>query len=248
MTNLLIDIGNSCIKTALSKENKLFNVKRYNYSQNNFPNIVNNILKYKKGEFGCIGISCLNKKYKNILVKISKQKYSIKPFFIEFDNNFPIKINYEKSLGNDRICSVTAAYMKYKDKINILVIDFGTATTYNLISDKVFIGGLITPGIITSLESLKTKANLPLTDLKNITKLIYNKTKLNILSGVIHQSLFTTDAIINELKKKYENLYVICTGGLAELIFKKNCLISKVEKNLVLEGINFILIHNLKTN
>lgn len=248
MTNLLIDIGNSSIKTALSEGNKLFNVKRFNYSKNNFPFIFDTILGYKKTKFNSIGISCLNKKYKNIVTKIVRHKYSIKPFFVEFDKMLPMKFNYEKSLGNDRICSAIAVCEKYKSKKSILLIDFGTATTYNLIKDKTFIGGLITPGILTSLQALNKKANLPLADLRNIKKLIYNKTKFNILSGIIHQSLFTTDRIINELKKNYRNIYVVCTGGLAELIFKKSCLIDKMEKFLVLEGINLILNHNLKNN
>jgi type III pantothenate kinase len=244
MNSLLIDIGNSSIKSALSKGTKLFDVKKYDYSKDNFPSAFKKTIKYKKTEFDSIGISCLNKKHKNIVSKIINQKYSIKPFFIDIKNVLPIRIRYEKSLGNDRICSAVAAYMKYKAKKNILVIDFGTATTYNFIADKVLLGGLIMPGILTSLQVLNLKANLPLTNIKNINKLINNKTKNNILSGVIHQSLFTTDSIIKELKKKYKNLYVICTGGFAELIYKKSCLINKMEKNLVLEGINFILIQN----
>jgi type III pantothenate kinase len=244
MKNLLLDIGNSNIKTALSKDNKLFEVRKYNYSKDNFSTAFKKIIKYKSTEFDSIGISCLNKKNKNILSRIIEQKYSIRPFFIDINNVLPIKIKYEKSLGNDRICSAVAAFMKYKAKKNILVIDFGTATTYNLIADKVFLGGLIMPGILTSLQVLNLKANLPLTNIRNIEKLINNKTKNNILSGVIHQSLFTTDSIINALKKKYKNLYVVCTGGFAELIYKKSCLINKMEKNLVLEGINFILIQN----
>jgi|WetSurMetagenome_2_1015567.scaffolds.fasta_scaffold31535_4 type III pantothenate kinase len=244
MKNLLIDIGNSSIKSAISKGNKLYNIKRKNYIKDNLPSAFKNILSYKRTDFDSVGISCLNKKNRSILNNIIKQKYSVKPLFIGIDNNLPIKINYEKSLGNDRICSAVAACMKYKEKKNILVIDFGTATTYNLISNKIFLGGLIMPGILTSLEVLKFKANLPLTDIKNVDKLINNKTKNNILSGVIHQSLFTTDSIIKEIEKKYNNLFVINTGGFAELISKKSCLIDRIEKNLVLEGINFILNHN----
>jgi type III pantothenate kinase len=248
MRNLLLDIGNSNIKIALSSGNNLFKVKRYNYVNNNFSTTLKRILKYKRNEFDAIGISCLNSNFRKIISQIIKNKYSINPFFVKFDNNLPIKLKYEKSLGNDRICSAVAASMKYNAKKNILIIDFGTATTYNLVSDKVFIGGLITPGILTSLKSLNSKANLPLTDIRNINNLITNKTKTNILSGVIHQSLFTTEAIIKMLKKKYKNLFVISTGGLAELIYKKSCLIDKIENNLVLEGINYILLHNKSSN
>jgi type III pantothenate kinase len=248
MKNLLLDIGNSRIKIALSSDAKILEVKSYKYSTNNFPAIFKSVLKYSTNDFTSIGISCLNKNHKIISKKIIYEKYSLYPFFVKFGNRLPIRLNYEKSLGTDRICSVVAASIKYNNRKNILIIDFGTATTYNLISNKVFIGGLITPGIITSLQSLNIKANLPQVNIKNIKNLITNKTKTNILSGVINQSLFTTETIIKSLKKKYKNLYTISTGGLAELIYKKSCLINKIDNNLVLEGINYILIYNKKVN
>ncbi len=246
MRNFLIDIGNSNIKTAISIDNKIFKVKRYNYSKEKFSKILNDILIYKKNYFESIGISCLNKNYKKIIDNKIKKKYSIKPLFVKFENNLPIKLEYEKTLGADRISSAVAAALKYKNKKNILVIDFGTATTYNLICNKTFKGGIITPGLLTSLHSLKLNANLPFPRLRNNFRLISKKTNTNILSGVMYQSIFTTENIIKILKEKYSDLYVISTGGLAEFIYKKSCLIDKNEKNLVLEGINYIIKHKIK--
>lgn len=246
MNNLLIDIGNSGIKTALSKGNKVYFVKRFSYSDDNFLNDFKKALTYKKKEVNRIGVSCLNKNYHKIVDYICKLKYSIKPEIIRFSKNLPVKIIYEKTLGTDRICSAAAAVIKYKKKKNILIIDFGTATTYNLIINRIYLGGLITPGIITSLNALNTQANLPLAGLKNYPKLVLNKTKANIISGVIHQSLFTTEKVIEKLKKENKGLYIICTGGLAGIIFKKTKLIDKKDNNLVLEGINFIIKHTRK--
>jgi type III pantothenate kinase len=244
MKNLLIDIGNSSIKTALSSGRRISSVKRTVYEKNNFPQAAEKILTYVKSDFDSIGISCLNKKYQSEILKIVRKKYGLNPFFINYNSPLPIKFDYEKTLGNDRICSAVAAAAKYNEKKNILVIDFGTATTYNLILNKVFWGGLITPGILTSLEALNSRANLPLTGIKDIKEMFSKKTKLNILSGVIHQSLFATEGIISAIKKKYRNIFVISTGGLAELIYKKTRLINKNEQNLVLEGINIILNYN----
>lgn len=246
MANLLIDIGNTNIKTALGRGKRIQFVKRINYSGSNFEGSFKKILKNANYSFHYAGISCLNKKIKLIAGKIIRENYSIKPFFVEYNNLIPIKLKYEKTLGNDRICSAVAAAEKYADRKNILVIDFGTATTYNLIVKKEFIGGLITPGIATSLLSLNRSANLPLTGIENVNKLISGNTRTNILSGVVYQSLFTAEGIINQIRKKYKYLYVISTGGLAELISKKTGLIDKFEKHLVLEGINIILNHNLK--
>lgn len=244
MMNLLIDIGNTNIKTAISSNNKISKIQRFEYSKNNFEGTFRSI--FKNNYFDNVGISCLNKEYKKIINKIILEKLNLKPFFIDFKNKLPIKIKYERTLGTDRICSAVAAFTKYQTKKNILVIDFGTATTYNLIINKNFTGGLITPGIKTSLLSLNSNANLPLTKVKKINQLISNKTKENILSGAINQSLFTTEGVISSLKRKYKNLFVVSTGGLAELIYEKTSMINKFEKNLVLEGINIILNYNLK--
>jgi type III pantothenate kinase len=241
MKNLIIDIGNSGIKTALSRGSRIYNVKRYGYSNNTFINDFKKSLTYNKSEIENIGISCLNKEFHKIADYICKLKYSIKPYIIKFEKDLPINILYEKSLGTDRICSASAAINKYGKEKRIMIIDFGTATTYNLIVNGTYLGGLITPGILTSIRALNTQANLPMAIPKNINKLISNRTKSNILSGVLHQSLFTTEEIIKRLRKKYKGLFVICTGGLSDFIFKKTKLINARNKNLVLEGINIIL-------
>jgi type III pantothenate kinase len=247
MKNLLIDIGNSNIKTAVGNDDKITGVKRLGYAKNNFELHINKILNYKS-DFDAVGVSCLNKKYYAIINKLLFKKFNVKPLFVQYNSKLPIKLDYERTLGNDRICSASAAVMKYPYKKNILVIDFGTATTYNLISNKIFKGGIITPGILTSLQSLNNKANLPKTGIRGINKLISNKTKENIISGVIHQSLFTAEGVIASLKKKYRNLFVISTGGLVEFVYEKSGLINKKEKNLVLEGINYIVNLNCKNH
>lgn len=240
MQNLLIDIGNSNIKTAIGNGKKIYKPISIRYSKKEIiPTFEKHIKSYKK-EFNSIGICCLDKKLESIIRKSVMKIFGIKPNFVNSYNSLPIKIDYEKTLGNDRICSAIGALSKYNGNKQILVIDFGTATTYNLIINKVFKGGLITPGIQTCLNALNEKANLPLTSLNRKVRLITNKTKSNILSGIIHQSLYTTEGIIRKLKEENKNLFVVCTGGLSGLIFKKSKLINKYEKNLVLEGINFI--------
>lgn len=246
MKNLIIDIGNSGIKTALCKGSRIYNVKRFDYSDNTFINDFKKSLTYKKSEIENIGISCLNKEYHKITDYICKLKYSIKPYIIKYEKNLPIRIIYENSLGTDRICSAAAAVQKYGNKKSIMIIDFGTATTYNLIVNGIYLGGLITPGILTSLKALNLQANLPMEYPKNISELVSNRTKSNILSGVIHQSLFATEEIIRKLQKKHKGLFVVCTGGLSDIIYKKSKLINAQDKNLVLEGINIIL--NYKIN
>lgn len=246
MKRLLIDIGNSEIKIAQSIGDGISKVRRYKYLKNKFENDFRKIAVNYKFGYDYAGISCLNASYHKIITNILKKNLNITPYFVKFESKLPIKIKYEKTLGVDRICSAVAATEKYKIKKHILIIDFGTATTYNLVSNRIYSGGMIAPGISTALQSLNTNANLPTGKIENVKNLLSQKTKENILSGVIHQSIFTTEAVIKLLKKKYKNLFVVSTGGFAEFITKKISLINILERNLVLEGINSILIHNNK--
>ena len=161
--------------------------------------------------------------------------------FINKKIKLPIKIKYSSTLGSDRICSAVAAFSKYRKRKKILIIDFGTATTYNLLINGIYEGGIITPGVETSLHSLINKTSLPIVKLDSKVKLITNDTINNIKSGIWFQNLYTVERIIQEIKKKHKNLFVIATGGLSHLIYGKSELIDKLEKDLVLEGINFIL-------
>jgi type III pantothenate kinase len=121
------------------------------------------------------------------------------------------------------------------------VIDYGTATTFNLIIKGVFKGGLISPGVGTSLRSLVDNSTLPFPKLNSKSGLISNITIENIKFGVINSAVFTTERVIAELKKKYKNLFVIATGGFSVIIKKNTKVIDLYSEKLVLEGLNKII-------
>lgn len=244
MDNLLIDIGNSCIKTGIGEEGNLDikAVHSLNYTAIDFGKVIiaylENLLREKK--FKKAGISVLNKNYKGFLNELLQSVYGIKPVFINRNIKLPLRINYTAGLGNDRICAAAAAKSIFKKK-SILIIDFGTATTYTIVSNDIITGGLICPGIKTSLNSLLEKTTLPAVSL-NFPKNLFNaNTRDNIKAGILFQSLFTAEKVIAEAKKKYRDLYIVATGGFSSLIFGKTKLINSIDKDLVLKGINFIL-------
>jgi len=217
-------------------------IKRFPYSKRSFKNDF--IKKFKLNKipsFDKIGISLLKDGEKKFLKEFFKKVSAKEPVFITRDLNLPIKIDYSKELGNDRICSAAAAFKIIKKKNNILIIDFGTATTYTLLSNGILRGGLISPGIITSLDSMRNKTSLPGVKLDFPKELINNNTLHNISAGVLYQSLFSVERVITEVRKKYKDLYVIATGGNSQLISKKTKLINEVDLNLVLKGINIII-------
>lgn len=244
MKNLIVDVGNSAIKVCSGNSFSVTiqNISSHSYSGKEFENEAGTFLtNYLKGKsFSRIGISVLNKDKKEFLKKFFLTVSKTKPEFIDREIKLPIKIRYGKELGNDRICSIAGALCNYNNS-DILVIDFGTATTFTLMIKKVITGGIISPGILTSLNSLTNNTDLPEVSLRFPPKLFTNNTIDNIRSGILYQSLYSTEAIISEAKKKYPGLLIAATGGLSDVITKKTKLIDKTDKHLVLKGINFIL-------
>lgn len=238
MKNLVIDIGNSSIKFAHSINGKLGKSKFEDYDKNNFVKKIGTLLSFSV-QYNSIGISCANTEHISYIKNRFRKEENI--LLISAGSKLPVKIDYAKTLGSDRICGALGATKKYSKFKNILVIDFGTATTYNLISDNIFKGGLITPGIRTALKSLVQNTSLPEPNLKYKKKLYYKSTLDNISNGVILQSLFFTERIITEYKREFKNLFVIATGGNAGLISPYTKLLNKREPDLNLVGLNYFL-------
>ena len=247
MYNLLIDIGNSDIKAALnlpgSYDIKL--IKRYSYQKKSFRKDFNSGLEsifrfIDNTQLIKIGISVLNNEYKDFTGKYIYRQTGIDPVFIDRNMRLPIKINYGEGIGNDRICNAVAAKEIFGKK-NILIIDFGTATTYTMVSGNVLTGGLIAPGIKTSMLSLTEKTSLPEIKLVFPKKIINDNTIDNIKSGVMHQSYYSVIGIIKELRRKNKFLFTIATGGLSELFDFDKSVINITDKYLALKGIGIIL-------
>lgn len=244
MKNLLIDIGNSDIKAGICMSDKIHikNFNRLRYSKSDFKKEAGHfIIKlFRDLKPNYTGISVLNSDQRDFLYELFRNKLNSEPIFINRNMKLPVDINYSKGLGNDRICSAAAAAGIYKRK-NILIIDFGTATTYTLVSDKKLLGGLILPGIKTSLLSLTEKTSLPEVKLTFPKELINNNTADNIRAGVLYQSLYSAERIIKETGKAFRGLFVIATGGYSGLISRKTPLINITDRNLVLKGINILI-------
>lgn len=238
MKNLIIDIGNSRIKSALSINSRLRKSISEEYDKNNFVKKIGTLLSFGV-QYDSIGISCANSEHAAYIKNRFRKEDNV--LLLSSNSKFPIKIDYAKTLGTDRICGALGAIKRYPKQKNFLIIDFGTATTYNLVSNEIFKGGLITPGVKTALKSLVQNTSLPEPDLKFKKKLYYKNTLDNIGNGVILQSLFFTERIISEYKKEFKNLFVIATGGNADLIFPLTKLINKKEPDLNLEGLNYFL-------
>ncbi|HEY9061967.1 MAG TPA: type III pantothenate kinase [Pseudobacteroides sp.] len=155
-----------------------------------------------------------------------------------------INIKYEnpREVGADRIVNAVAAIEIYGGPI--IVVDFGTATTFCAISSKGdYLGGVICPGIKVSLEALFQKAaKLPRIELVKPENVIGRTTIGNMQSGIIYGYIGQVDYIVKRMKKemKEENVKVVATGGLARLIASESETIDEINGLLTLEGLRII--------
>jgi type III pantothenate kinase len=176
------------------------------------------------------------------LEEMSLRYFGVQPLFIEATLNLGMPVLYKPpgDVGADRIVNAIAAYEEYGGPV--IVVDFGTATTFDAISAHgEYLGGVIAPGIGISAEALFHRAaRLPRVEIRQPAAIIGNSTVSSIQSGLYWGYAGLVDGILRRMKGELENPRVVSTGGLAELIFPACEEIDAVEKNLTLEGIRMV--------
>jgi type III pantothenate kinase len=154
----------------------------------------------------------------------------------------PIRYAHPGQLGADRMVNAFAAFQKYQ--CGLIVIDLGTATTFDAVSDKgEYLGGAISPGIGISAEALYEKApKLPRIDISHFPESAIGKdTVASIRSGILFGYAGLVDGIVYRMKKEMASSpKVIATGGLARLMADISETIEKIEPDLTLEGLKLI--------
>lgn len=153
-----------------------------------------------------------------------------------------IKYDNPREVGADRIVNAVSAYEKYGGPI--IIVDFGTATTFCAISEEGdYEGGIISPGIIISSDALfQRTAKLPKIELSKPEKVINKNTVNSMQAGIIYGNVGLVDYIVKKMKSemKGEVKEVIATGGLSTLIASESETITKVDKLLTLNGLRMI--------
>jgi len=174
--------------------------------------------------------------------EMSLRYFGIQALFIEptMDLGMPVRYTPPGDVGADRIVNGIAAYAAFGGPV--IIVDFGTATTFDLVSaEGEYMGGVIAPGIGISAEALFLRAaRLPRVELRQPEKVIGDTTVTSMQSGLYWGYAGLVDGILRKMKEEAENSYVVATGGLAELIFPACQEIDSVEKNLTLEGMRLI--------
>ena len=238
---ILGDIGNSETKIFLvNSKNKIlknvnFSTKKINNKilKSKFNLLVADFKKIEKILFCSVVPKSFNLIKKFLSNNTKKRCYEIKN--LKLRSLINIKVNY-KQVGSDRL---TNAISLINNKDNFIILDFGTATTFDVVIKKTYRGGVIAPGIKISLNSLSNKATLiPKIDLKKIKKVIGIDTVTAVRSGFFWGYAGLIDNIINLIKKETKKSFkLIITGGFSDL-FKKSIKTKLIHnKNITIKGL-----------
>ena len=227
---ILGDIGNTETKICLVNNNKI--IKKFLIaSKGKKKDVLNKYLK--KLNFSqvnkilfCSVVPSTFKEIKDYFKKKTKIKcYELKE--LNLRSILKIDVNY-KQVGSDRLANAISVSAKNK---NFIILDFGTATTFDVLIGNNYKGGIISPGINLSLNTLSDKASLiPRINLKKISKVIGKDTKSAVRSGFFWGYAGLIDNLINLIKKETKKSFqIIITGGFSELF--KNSIKTKTKQN-----------------
>jgi type III pantothenate kinase len=182
------------------------------------------------------------------LREVCERYFQLKPLFIEpgVKTGMPVHYDNPAEVGADRIVNSVAAYEKFGGPC--IVVDFGTATTFDVVSPKgEYLGGVITPGIGISADALfERTARLPRVDIRKPPRVIATNTVNSLQSGLYYGYIGLIDGILERLIDELgKDVKVVATGGLASLMGGGSKYIREVDDLLTLDGLRIIYERNL---
>jgi len=247
---LVIDIGNTNTVLGVYEDLRLIGNWRLETKSSQTADehgiLTRNLFALANLEFSkirAIVIASVVPTLNSVLDQMALQYFKVKPLFIEpgVKTGMPVLYDPPSDVGADRIVNAVAAYDKFGGPC--IVVDFGTATTFDAISAKgEYLGGVITPGPGISAEALFTKtARLPRVEIKAPSKVIGTSTVGSIQSGLYYGYIGLIDGILERMIKELgPETRVVATGGYAPLIGAGTHLIQHIAPDLTLEGLRLI--------
>ena len=246
-----MDIGNTNIVLGLAENKKVLRHWRIRTEKeitaDELAILVNNLFQafgVKLEDVSDMIISCVVPPLLSTIEEFAQKYLQLKPLVVGpgIKTGMPIRYDNPKEVGADRIVNAVAAYEKYKTAM--VIVDFGTATTFDYVSaEGAYMGGAIAPGVLISCEALFQKASkLPRVEIFARPKSVIAKDTISSMNvGIIYGYAGLVDGIVNRMKKESgEHITVVATGGLAPVICEVSETIDHIEEFLTLEGLMII--------
>jgi type III pantothenate kinase len=231
---LTVDVGNTDTVLGLFKGRRLIKEYRFSTRSMRFP---------KLHKISAVIVASVVPAVKTLLKKELFKKTGCRPIFITA-NMLPgvkIRLKNKAEMGADRIINALAAFTLYKGPC--VVVDFGTATTFDVVSAKgEHCGGVIAPGIKLARDTLHQRtAKLPLIEIKAPTRVIGKSTVEAMRSGLVFGYVAMVEGMVARIKAEMKlppgRIKVIATGGLAGLICKYTNVVDRIDSKLTLQGL-----------
>ncbi|MFH1825962.1 MAG: type III pantothenate kinase [bacterium] len=228
---LAIDVGNTSVVFGLFQGKKLVREWRCPTLDFKFPNI--------KAKVDQIIVASVVPALDRRLKAEGEKRFGLKPFFVTARNipGIGIRMRDKNEVGADRVVDALAAYTLYKG--SCIVVDFGTATTFDVISKAgEYLGGAIAPGIALARDALfEQTAKLPKVKIEAPKRVIGNDTVSAMQSGLVYGYVSMVEGMVKRLGKGCK---VIATGGYAKLICKYTKVVDRIDEKLTLKGLRII--------
>jgi type III pantothenate kinase len=237
--NLIVDIGNTSTKLALYKEREMISVSRINELSCEELEKKLSGLKIKRAIISSV---------KKLPPFITDLFFPNIPFvhFLSYKSKLPFKIEYDtpQTLGTDRLASVAGAFKLFPGS-EILIIDAGSAITFDFLSSGIFKGGNISPGISMRFKALnRFTGKLPLVSLTDNYTFPGRNTSDAITAGVITGVTYEINEYIRTFEKKHSDFKIVLTGGDSGYLKNKIDYQFTYIPDLVTDGLNYILEYN----
>ncbi len=253
---LVIDIGNSNIVMGTYAEKVLMKHWRISTAEqktgDEYGMLINDLFKYQGINFQDVHDIIISSVVPQLIVpfiKMCERYFKITPLIVGPGIKTGIKLCYEnpRSIGADRIVNVVGAFDLYGGPL--IVIDIGTATTFDIVAENGdFLGGVIAPGILASADSLvSSTAKLPRIELVPPKSIICHNTITGMQAGIIYGYCGQIDAIVERIRAEMGKAWlpkVIATGGFATMISRESKSIDKIDHFLTLSGLRVLYERN----
>jgi type III pantothenate kinase len=244
---LVVDVGNTNIVLGVYRDDELVSSWRLATARERTSDEYGILAKQLLGEWGTALegaiVSSVVPPLNFAVTAMIRKFFGIDALFVEpgVKTGIAIHTDNPQEVGADRIVNAVSAHAHYGGPV--IIVDFGTATTFDLVTaDAKYMGGVIAPGLIISAEALFARAaRLPRVDIRRPPTVIGTNTVVNMQSGIYFGYLGLVDGILARMKREVDGLKtIVATGGLAPLMASDSEHIEHVDEDLTLKGLKII--------